>query len=332
MKLNFKRIFLLLITFLFLYLIFVNIDFIKFLNTFKTFNYKYSILLMLSIFISMTFRALCFKEIISKTVKKTSLTELIFLCITGSGLNILMPLRAGDLFRAYFTGEKYGADKIKIFGSLILERILDCIIIFSLLFFGILKFHKNTVAINLCISMAVLILTALIFLTVLYKSNNIEKICSFVNSKIKFLPFSKIINNCINFINKIFVSLVSGFEIVETPEKLIKCLIFSFGIWIFECFNYLIILYGYHYSVHWSVTIFIICFIALACMIPSASIFIGPYQLAVISAFKIYNIPKESALAMSVTEQSIVLIFTFIVSALFLIKNNISISEIKKTL
>ena len=65
-------------------------------------------------------------------------------------------------------------------------------------------------------------------------------------------------------------------------------------------------------------------------MVPSTSIFIGPYQVAVIAAFAIYNISKESALAISFVEQGFVVILTTIVAAIFLIRNNISYKELKE--
>ena len=293
---------------------------------------KFSLLLIVSMVVSLFFRALCFRQLIYKTVKNPSLVELTALCITGSGLNILIPFRAGDIFRAYYTGEKYNADKVKIFGSVMFERILDCAVIFLLLFFAILKFNHSDIALKLCIFTLVLIILGIIFVITAYKLNKTDEICCFINSKMKFLPFNILITKCINFVNKFCDSLFKGFEIIDSPKNLIKCLIFSFGIWFFECMNYLIVLYGFGYNIHWSASIFVVCFIALACMIPSASVFIGPYQLAVISAFAIYNIPKESALAISITEQSIVSVVTFIISAIFLFKINIKLNEIKKTL
>ena len=77
----------------------------------------------------------------------------------------------------------------------------------------------------------------------------------------------------INFTNKTCNSFFNGFEIINAPKKILAALIASFGIWFFECLNFYITIQGFGYNLHWSVTIFIICFIALACMIPSTSIF-----------------------------------------------------------
>ena len=87
---------------------------------------------------------------------------------------------------------------------------------------------------------------------------------------------------------------------------------------------------GFGCSIHWSVTLFLAGFIALACMIPSASIFVGPYQAAVIAAFAIYDVNKETALAISVTEQAVVIISTSLAALIFLAEHNISYKELKE--
>ncbi len=332
MKINIKNILLLIITFIFLYCVFVNIDLKDLIENFKNFDLKYALLLICSISVSLSFRALSYKFLISKTIKKVSFIELVLLCITGAALNIFMPARAGDFFRAYFTGYKYNVSKVKLLGTVLFERVLDVVVIFIFLCIGILKYHNSVLARYLCLFAGITIFAGLLFVIVTYKFNQTDKICNYIILKSDFLPFKELIKKGIIFCKNFCNSLFNGFEIIDSPKKLVCALFSSVGIWIFECINFLIIINGFGYHIHWSVVIFIVSFVALACMIPSASIYIGPYQLAIISAFAMYNIPKEPALAMALTEQSIVTIFTLFVAVIFLIKNNISFVEIKKTL
>lgn len=324
-----KGLILLLITFVFLYFVFRNINFKELLQTFKFFNYKYVILLIISITISTSFRALCFKQLIYKTIPDAKFKSLLNLCLIGACLNIFLPARAGDIFRAYYTGHKYNADKMKLFGSIMLERLFDVIVIFSLLALGIFVYNKNPLAISLCSFTGILIIFGVLFAICTYKFNNIDKICTLINNKTTNLPFHQYIEKSTFFINKTCNSFFNGFEIIDSPKRILFAITSSIGIWFFECINYLIIINGFGYNIHWSVSLFVIGFIALACMIPSTSIFIGPYQIAVISAFSIYNLPKESALAISVLEQSIVTIFLSVITFIFLIRNNLSLSLLK---
>lgn len=329
MKISLKRIILLLITLVFLYFVFVNIDLKELFHVIKGFDVKYLFLLALSVMISLSFRGLCFKFLISKSINPP-LKVLAPLCIASAGLNIVLPARAGDIFRAFFTGSKYGADKVKIFGTIMLERIFDVFTIFCFLLVGVFFYNKNEVAMSLCSFAGVCILVGFLFAVIAYKFNKVDVICNFLIEKTKFLPISSFIEKIVNFISKLCNSFFNGFEVVDSPKRILYALISSFFIWMFECLNFLIVIYGFGFELHWSVTLFIISFIALACMIPSTSIFIGPYQLAVITAFSIYNVNKETALAISFVEQAIVTLTTCIVAVIFLLKNNISFDKLKE--
>lgn len=331
MKRNLKKSILLLITVVFLYFVFKNIDIKHLLETIKDFDIKYMFYAAISILTSLSIRGLCFKILISKTVNPP-LKDLMPLCITGSALNIVLPARAGDIFRAFYVGNKYNANKIKIFGAIMLERIFDGLTVLGILLFGIYFYNKNALAQKLCLFAAVIFVTSFIIAFIAIKYNKINSICSWVQTKTTMFPnkIKDIIYSIIQFINKTCNSFLSGFEVLKSPQKLLQIICTSSLIWILECFNYLIVIKGFNCDVHWSVTLFIIGFIALACMIPSTSIFIGPYQLAVISAFAIYGIEKETALAISFVEQSIVIISTSIVAILFLLKNNLSYKDVQE--
>lgn len=331
MKKNLKKSILLLITVVFLYFVFKNIDIKELLETIKDFDIKYIFYAAISILTSLSLRGLCFKILISKTVK-TPLKDLMPLCITGAALNIVLPARAGDLFRAFYVGNKYNANKIKIFGAIMLERIFDGLTVLGLLLLGIYFYNKNDLAQKLCLFAAAIFVTSFILALIAIKCNKINAICTWIQTKTTTFPnkIKEFINSIIQFTNKACNSFLSGFEVLESPQKLFQIICTSSLIWAIECLNYLIVIKGFNCEVHWSVTLFIIGFIALACMIPSTSIFIGPYQLAVISAFAIYGIEKETALAISFVEQSIVVISTSIIAIIFLLKNNLSYKDIQE--
>ncbi len=331
MKSNIKKIILLFITLTFLYLVFVNLDFKELLSIIKEFNLTYLIALSVSVVLALACRGVCFKVLISKTVN-APLKDLIPLCLTGASLNIVLPARAGDIFRAYYVGQKYDVNKVKIFGTIMLERIFDGLIILSMLLCAIFLYNKDELAQNLCICAAVFFVGSLFVALLAVKYNKIDVICKFLEEKTNFLPngLKEVIHSVLQFTNKICNSFVSGFEILKYPKNLVSILVASLGIWFFECLNYFIVIQGFNCEVSWSVVLFIIPFIALACMIPSTSIFIGPYQFAIIAAFAIYDVSKETGLAISIVEQAVVTILTSLVAVAFLIKNNISYKELKE--
>ena len=64
-------------------------------------------------------------------------------------------------------------------------------------------------------------------------------------------------------------------------------------------------------------------------MIPSTSVFLGPYQYAYILALGIYNIPKSTALAVSTVHQAVLMVILTIIGGFYLMRFNISLDDIK---
>ena len=329
MKKHVKKIILPVVTAVFLYFVLVNLDISELIQAAKQFKLWYMLPLAVSIIVSLSLRGLVFKFLMHKTAD-LPVSESAHLCITGAALNILLPARAGDIFRAFYTGRKYNADKIKVFGTVMFERIFDMIVIFSFLLIGISLYQRNPNAVKLCISAGIFAALGIAAVIYAYKYNKTDEICRFITEKTQKAPFADFIKKAVSFANASCNSFFRGFEVIESPKYTIAALCTSFGIWFFECLNYYIVMLGFSCSAHWSVTLFVMSFIALACMIPSASIFIGPYQLAVITAFSMFNVSKETALAISIVEQACVIITTAAAAVLFLFKHNISYDELKK--
>ena len=334
MRNHIKRLILVFITIVFLYFVLSNLNIKEFIIVLKGFNFKFIPLLIICIILSMSSRALTFKMLISTTIKKISMSELINLCLSCASLNIVLPARAGDIYRAFYVGEKYKADKLKLFGTIMLERIFDGIVILSILLLAIFKYQRNPIAQKLCIIGGLVFIGSFILAAAAFKHNKTDKICSYFENKTEMLPekFHNIFKSIIHFIRHKCNSFLNGFEIFNYPKKILPILITSFGIWFFECLNYFIVITGFNIDINWSVVMFIIPFTALACMIPSTSIYIGPYQFAVIAAFAMYGVTKESALAISLLQQAIVTITTSCIAVLFFLKHNIGFKDIQKNI
>ena len=62
-------------------------------------------------------------------------------------------------------------------------------------------------------------------------------------------------------------------------------------------------------------------------MIPSASVFVGPYQYAYILALGIFGVSKSVSLAVATVHQGIMMIILAILGGIFLLKFNISVKD-----
>ena len=150
----------------------------------KTFKPIYALYLSLCIFCPFIFRSLCFKVLMSNSVK-LPLKELVPLCMTAAIINITVPARAGDVFRAFFIGQKYKIDKLKVFGTVMFERIFDTLSIVFMLLIAVAFYHKTPLAQNMCIVGGILLFLMILLTIYAYKYNKTDQICSFLTEKTK---------------------------------------------------------------------------------------------------------------------------------------------------
>ena len=138
----------LLITLVFIALICWNLDFKQLIETFKIFNYKILILFIPLYVLSLYLRGVRWKYLLCGD-KRFTIKESFLVFTAGSALNSYLPARAGDLWRAFHTGKKLDESKMKILGSIILERLIDGVSILLILAFAVLTYFKHPWVLNI---------------------------------------------------------------------------------------------------------------------------------------------------------------------------------------
>ena len=135
---NKKKIFALAITLILLGFIFYKINWAELLQTFKSFDFK-NIWLILPLYVlTLYIRGIRWKALLLNDSKYSSL-HLGEVFTVGSMLNVFLPARAGDVYRAYYLGSVKNEKKMKVFGSIILERTLDGVSVFFMLLAAICR-------------------------------------------------------------------------------------------------------------------------------------------------------------------------------------------------
>jgi len=136
-----RKIFALIITLALLALVFYKIDWHELLQTFRDFNLKNIWLIVPLYVLTLYLRGVRWKALLLNDSKYSSL-HLGEVFTVGSMLNIFLPARAGDVYRAYYLGSVKNEKKMKVFGSIILERTLDGISVFLMLFAAVLFYCR----------------------------------------------------------------------------------------------------------------------------------------------------------------------------------------------
>ena len=114
----------LLISILGIYWAFHDFAFDEFLETIKSVKYEYVLLACVLLISSVWLRAIRWKYLFKSEDGVETYSLFRYELIGYFGNNVL-PLRLGELLRAYILGKRYSLSKSYVFGTILLERILD---------------------------------------------------------------------------------------------------------------------------------------------------------------------------------------------------------------
>lgn len=320
MKKRYKTILSILISVLFLVIIFYKIDFSQMKSTFLCFNFS-NIYIIISIYLGALVLRVIRWHYLLLADKKNDFYNLGRLWVLGNFLNVFLPARAGDVWRAYSLGCTNKDSKMKMFGSIMLERILDGISVCAILYLAVITFY-NTPLVKHLANLSMLVFGgALLFCYLIVKFEKIDLISNLLIKFIKKFP-AFISEKLITLTEKILMhlkSFIEGFLVLKNLKYTLWVIFYSIIIWGLECIMTYFIIISFSLNVPMSSAFFILSFIALSSMIPSSSVYIGPYQYAYILALSLYHIPKSEALAVAFGHQCILISILIIFSGLVLL-------------
>ncbi len=316
-----KKIIGLCITLLFLGLIFYKIDMVNVISVLKLFHVSYLPYITLLYIIALGLRGVRWKLFLGNEPKYSWL-HLAEISTVGTMLNIFIPARAGDLFRAYYIGKVKGEKKLKIFGSVILERLLDGTAIFLILLFSVKVYFSTSEAINITTTLAgILFLGSLSAAFVIFRSPKVlGKFFDLIENK--FFKKETGTNNLFFKIKHHALSFSEGFSVLKDNKVLVLSFIYSLIIWGLESIVVYFIINSFGLVFPLSAALFVLTLTTFSTMLPSTSIFLGPFQAAYILALSIYGADKEMALAIAVVHNLILVMIVSVIGLSCLLRYN----------
>jgi uncharacterized protein (TIRG00374 family) len=126
----------------FLYLAFRNVDLEKAFSILENVSFFW-LLVFIAIFLLTNFvRAVRWKVILRNVKRDASLLNLFAAMMIGYGVNSVVP-RLGEIYRAFFLGKWEGLSRTSMFGTVIIERLIDILALFFSVFVSVLIYSGD---------------------------------------------------------------------------------------------------------------------------------------------------------------------------------------------
>jgi glycosyltransferase 2 family protein len=319
---------------IFLYLAYRNANLSELLNILKTTNYLYVILgSSIGVVLGSIIRSLRWGVLMHPIKKNIPFRSLLSATFIGYMVNNLIP-RSGEIVRPYLIGKNENISRAAAFGTIIIERIIDTVTF--LIMFGIsLIFFKNRISNALPeIDFAVitlLILTFLLLFWIIFTMIKTELSLRIIKFFTKFLPLKYS-----QKIEKIFNSLVNGFNVLKSPALFFKVAVYSVIIW----FVYLTSTYIPFYSFGimadiniwqslWNANLLLVLInVSMFVPAPAAT---GPYHyVCKVTLVNIFFINEGKALGYATASHIMAFLLYSIFGLYYFIRSHYSLKELKQ--
>lgn len=322
---------------LFMYLAFRNVNLNELLEILKTTNYLYVFIGMsIGVFGGTALRAIRWGVLMEPVKKDLPFSSLFATTVIGYMMNNLFP-RSGEVVRPYMLGKRENVSRASAFATIIVERIIDTVMF--LLMFGVALIYfkdKITTAIP-SIGSAVIILSAMIFLMlgwILFMMIKPDQSLKLIKFFTKFLPA-----RLHEKVDNIFISLLTGFEVLKKPSLFFRIALYSVLLWI----AYLVSTYIPFYSFNiltagegtgllrglWDANLLLVL-INVAMFIPSPAA-TGPYHyICKVTLVNMFMVSEPAALGYGTATHAMSFILFLIAGMFYFIKYNYKLSDIKQ--
>jgi len=316
---------------LFLYLAFRNVNLKELGEILETTNYLYVFIgITVGVIGGSLVRSIRWGLMLEPIKPNIPFKSLFSTTVIGYMVNNLVP-RAGEVVRPYLLGAHEGISRTAAFATIILERILDTVAF--LIMFGIaLIFFKGRLEATIpgigSVMLILIIATFLLLLWILFMMFRPDTSLKIVKAMTKFLP-ARIHEK----VDRMFLSLVVGFEVLKKPVLLLKISFYSILLWLvylastfipFYSFN---ILTGDFFKGVWDANLLLV-FISVAMFIPSPAA-TGPYHwVCKVTLMTLFSVNESKALGYGTATHAMSFLIYLIVGLYYFVTSQYKFSEL----
>ncbi len=264
-------------------------------------------------------------------IKKCKVLNLVSTVLIGFMANNLLPLRVGELIRAYVNGKKESISKSSSLGTIVVERVFDgltlvVLLLVALLFLGsgyypqyfFPQWLKKMTYVAWGLFLGILIILHMMMRYKELANKVIKNLFAFLKEPI----LKKILN--------LLSSFTEGLNVLRKRKEILSVSFLSILVWTFEGTTFYLVAKALNLWLSYPQAYLTMTVIALGLMIPSSPAFIGVYEYFCITALALFAVDKSRALSYAVLIH--LFQFTIIVSLglLFLWKENLSLWKLKE--
>jgi len=323
--LKLKVLFGILISALFIFLTFRQVEFHNMLESLKDANYLWLLPAFFVMLLSHWFRSMRWRYLM-EPIKPMKTMPLFSALMIGYAVNNVFPLRLGEFFRAYAIAKSQNVSKSSSFATVIVERfILDLmalliILVITILFYPFKLPYYDLIRLG---GYAILAMTLALIVLIVFLIQKTDMTLNFLRSVLPHKIYVKV--------EPTFISFMKGCLVFKKSEHYFSILVLTVFIWvlyilsvyfIFSVFNFIVL---YHLTIWSSVVILVV--VTFSIMLPSSPGALGTYHFLCTEVLKYFTVPSDQAVSFAVISHAMNILPFTILGFVYFLRMNLKFSD-----
>jgi len=310
----------LIISAVFLYLAFHKINFQQMVSAFSAIRPIYLLLAVVIYIFGLWIRAYRWKFLVNP-VKQIPSKRLFPIMIIGYMANNVLPLRMGDIYRAYVLGEKENISKSASLATIVVERLFDGLAMIMFLVIGLFALQSHPLFTPherfFIFLLSILLLTLFFFFMIMiWKRNLAESVLHWASG---CLP-SRFGSKCQRWSS----AFLDGLTVLRNGSVTIIVLGLSLFSWLIEAVMYLFVGYGMQLVIPYYAGPIILAVSNLGMMIPSSPGAIGTFEYFFARSAVLFSVDSTVALSYAILVHALWWLPITILGFIYMTKEHIS--------
>lgn len=264
-------------------------------------NYIWLIPAVLIFFVELWVRAIRYQHIV-KTLRPAATASSLFpILVIGNMANNLLPLRIGELVRAYMIGERYQLSKMASLGTGVVERLFDGLTLLALLTGTVVILGASGAIHDITLTaVAVFALALAGFIACIASPDGSERL---VARLARPLP-ARFRDRLVGFA----VSFIEGLRSLRHPDAIAWVVATSFLCWILEMLVFTFVGQAFGLDVGWGYYVMAVSAANLALTAPSSPGGTGLFEFVVMQVMLLAGVAEGTAAAYALAAHFTVLL------------------------
>ena len=312
---------------LFLFLAFRKVDFSSMIAAFAAANYIYLVPALAILFLSHWMRAVRWRYLLNP-IQRIGTGTLFNALLIGYMANIFLPAHLGEFLRAYIIGSKKPVSSSAVFGTIVIERIIDVftmlfILALTMIVFPFPEWVKKSGYVSFA---AIGVFFIILVLMKAYRTKSLLVIAKFT----RLLP-AKIGSK----IDRLLHSFLDGIVPLKHKTDYLIVAILSLLIWACYAYIFQLVFYSFDfvktYQFPWSTALVLLVITTISVLVPSSPGYVGTYHYLCQLSLGFFGVPNSPALTFAFVMHGINFFPVLIVGLVLISREGMSLKSIQKT-